>query len=50
MSALPPGVQPDYPLARLTTVRTGGHGQFFARPATVEQLVALLAWARDRGH
>lgn len=47
---LPPGVQPDYPLARLTTVRTGGHGEFFARPATAEQLVALLAWARDRGH
>lgn len=50
MSALPPGVQPDYPLARLTTVRTGGHGDFFARPATIEQLAALLAWARDEGH
>jgi UDP-N-acetylenolpyruvoylglucosamine reductase len=50
MSQLPPGVQPDYPLARLTTVRTGGDGEFFARPATVEQLVALLAWARQNGH
>lgn len=48
--ALPSGVQPDYPLARLTTVRTGGHGEFFARPATVEQLVSLLAWAREQGH
>jgi UDP-N-acetylenolpyruvoylglucosamine reductase len=50
VSTLPPGVQPDYPLARLTTVRTGGHGEFFARVATVEQLVALLAWARSEGH
>ena len=47
---LPPGVQPDFPLARLTTVRTGGHGEFFARPTTVEQLVALLAWADQHGH
>lgn len=49
-SHLPPGVQPDYPLARLTTVRTGGRGEFFARPATAEQLVELLAWAHERGH
>jgi len=42
---LPAGVQPDFPLARLTTVRTGGTAEFFARPATVEQLVELLAWA-----
>jgi UDP-N-acetylenolpyruvoylglucosamine reductase len=47
---LPPGVQPDYPLARLTTIRTGGHGEYFARPATVEQLVGLLAWAGEHGH
>ena len=47
---LPPGVQPDYPLARLTTVRTGGRGDFFARPATAEQLTALLAWAQEHGH
>jgi UDP-N-acetylenolpyruvoylglucosamine reductase len=47
---LPPGVQPDYPLARLTTVRTGGHGELFARPATLEQLTALLAWAHEQGH
>jgi UDP-N-acetylenolpyruvoylglucosamine reductase len=47
---LPPGVQPDYPLARLTTVRTGGHGDFFARPGTVEQLSTLLAWAHEHGH
>jgi UDP-N-acetylmuramate dehydrogenase len=50
MSALPPGVQPDYPLARLTTVRTGGHGEFFARVASPEQLVSLLSWAHEQGH
>jgi UDP-N-acetylmuramate dehydrogenase len=48
VSALPPGVQPDYPLARLTTVRTGGHGEFFVRPATLDQLTTLLGWARER--
>jgi UDP-N-acetylenolpyruvoylglucosamine reductase len=47
---LPAGVQPDYPLARLTTVRTGGHGEFFARPATTQQLTELLAWAHANGH
>jgi len=47
---LPAGVQPDYPLARLTTVRTGGHGEFFARPATTEQLVEPLAWAHANSH
>ncbi len=31
MSEPPPGVERDYPLARLTTVRTGGQGEFFAR-------------------
>jgi UDP-N-acetylenolpyruvoylglucosamine reductase len=50
MNGLPPGVQPDYPLDRLTTVRTGGHGELFARPATVEQLTTLLAWAERHGH
>lgn len=47
---LPPGVQPDYPLARLTTVRTGGRAELFARPGSVEQLTELLRWAREQGH
>ncbi len=42
---IPVGVQPDYPLARLTTIRTGGQGDFFARPESVEALEELLAWA-----
>jgi UDP-N-acetylmuramate dehydrogenase len=43
----PPGVQADYPLERLTTIRTGGTGDFFARPDTREQLAEILAWAGD---
>jgi len=46
---IPAGVQPDYPLARLTTVRTGGQGDFFARPESAETLEELLAWAGAGG-
>ncbi|MEA2399991.1 MAG: UDP-N-acetylmuramate dehydrogenase [Thermoleophilaceae bacterium] len=45
MTAPPPGVERDYPLARLTTVRTGGPGDFYARPDSVERLEELLTWA-----
>ncbi len=45
MSALPAGVERDYPLARLTTVRTGGPGDFYGRPDSPERLAELLAWA-----
>src|SRR5450755_656728 len=31
MPDLPPGVTRDYPLARLTTIRTGGPAELFAR-------------------
>src|SRR5215216_4677367 len=48
MSA-PAGVQADYPLARLTTIRTGGQGDFFARPDSPEALSELLAWANGAG-
>jgi UDP-N-acetylmuramate dehydrogenase len=48
MSALPAGVQPDFPLARLTTIRTGGHGDYFARVGSLEQLTALLKWASEQ--
>jgi UDP-N-acetylmuramate dehydrogenase len=41
----PAGVQPDFPLARLTTVRTGGPAQYFARPGSEHELAELLAWA-----
>ena len=45
----PEGIERDYPLARLTTVRAGGNADFFARPEATEALVGLLAWARERG-
>jgi UDP-N-acetylenolpyruvoylglucosamine reductase len=49
MSDLPAGVRPDHPLARLTTIRTGGSGEFFARPGTVNELAELLGWATAEG-
>ncbi len=49
MSAPPPEVQSDYPLARLTTVRTGGSADFFARPGSEGALLSLLAWAGEEG-
>src|SRR5438309_5091709 len=42
---LPPEVRRDYPLARLTTVRTGGAAELFARPGTIKELERLVAWA-----
>ncbi len=46
----PAGVERGYPLARLTTVRAGGVAELFARPASAEQLVELLAWADRERH
>jgi UDP-N-acetylenolpyruvoylglucosamine reductase len=43
----PPGVERDFPLERLTTVRTGGPADFFARPRDDRALAALLAWAAE---
>jgi UDP-N-acetylenolpyruvoylglucosamine reductase len=45
----PPGVKTDFPLARLTTVRTGGHADYYARPDSAEALGSLLAWAGADG-
>ena len=41
--SVPSGVQADFPLSRLTTVRTGGHADFFARPGNEGELLAVLA-------
>ena len=49
MSAPPDGVGRDFPLARLTTVRTGGAADWFARPGDEEALVAALRWADEEG-
>ena len=45
----PPGVRADYPLERLTTVRTGGPADWFARPGTLDELLELLRWADSEG-
>jgi UDP-N-acetylmuramate dehydrogenase len=47
MTDVPEGVQRDYPLARLTTIRTGGRAELFARPGTLGALERLLAWADE---
>jgi UDP-N-acetylenolpyruvoylglucosamine reductase len=46
---VPSGVQADYPLARQTTVRTGGAAEFFARAGSETALRELLGWAAERG-
>jgi UDP-N-acetylenolpyruvoylglucosamine reductase len=49
MSNPPAGISPDFPLARLTTVRTGGAADWFARPGDYEELTAVLVWAEEEG-
>ncbi|NLT07031.1 MAG: UDP-N-acetylmuramate dehydrogenase [Solirubrobacterales bacterium] len=49
MTAPPPGVERDRPLARLTTVRTGGSADWLARPRDDGELAAALAWADAEG-
>jgi len=49
VSSPPAGVSAGHPLSRLTTVRTGGAADWFARPASAEELVGLLRWAGDEG-
>jgi UDP-N-acetylenolpyruvoylglucosamine reductase len=46
---VPEGVQRDFPLARLTTVRTGGPADFYARPSDAAGLAGLLGWAAEAG-
>ena len=41
-------VEHDVPLARFTTIGTGGPARFFARPQTLDELERLLAWAAER--
>jgi UDP-N-acetylenolpyruvoylglucosamine reductase len=41
----PASVQRDFPLARLSTVRTGGSAELFARVDGASHLLELLAWA-----
>ncbi|MGD0981731.1 MAG: UDP-N-acetylmuramate dehydrogenase [Solirubrobacteraceae bacterium] len=43
-------IEHNHPLARLTTVRTGGPAELFARAATLEDLLELIAFAARDGH
>jgi UDP-N-acetylenolpyruvoylglucosamine reductase len=45
----PAGIEHDYPLSRLTTIRIGGPADYFAHPASEQELVELLAWAEEVG-
>jgi len=47
--SVPEGVDRDYDLSRLTTVRTGGSAEFFARPESEDRVTGLLAWAEEEG-
>jgi UDP-N-acetylenolpyruvoylglucosamine reductase len=49
MSGPPAGVERKFLLARLTTVRTGGEADWFARPKRIEELEEILAWAGEEG-
>jgi len=49
VSVQPAAVQDDFPLARLTTVRTGGNADFFARPRNEGELLVVLTWAAAEG-
>jgi UDP-N-acetylenolpyruvoylglucosamine reductase len=49
MSVPPEGIERDFALARLTTVRTGGRADWFARPGEEAALVAALGWADEEG-
>jgi UDP-N-acetylenolpyruvoylglucosamine reductase len=47
--SVPPGVEEDASLARLTTVRTGGAADYLARVDSEQRLVELLRWAAEQG-
>lgn len=49
MSAPPEGVKSGHPLARFTTVRTGGAADWFAHPRDLDGLVSVLRWADAEG-
>jgi UDP-N-acetylmuramate dehydrogenase len=42
-------IEERIPLARYTTIGTGGPAAAFARPETLAELEEALAWARERG-
>jgi UDP-N-acetylenolpyruvoylglucosamine reductase len=47
--APPDSVRQSFPIARLSTVRTGGDAEFFARAGSDGELSELLRWAETTG-
>ncbi len=43
--SVPQAVRPNHPLGRMTTVKTGGDAEFFARAGDEETLGEIVAWA-----
>jgi UDP-N-acetylenolpyruvoylglucosamine reductase len=46
---LPEGLEQGFPLARLTTIGTGGPARWFARPTSMQLLVSALRFAQEEG-
>lgn len=44
----PRSVKRDFPLSRMTTVRTGGPADYFAAVGSEHELLEVLVWASDR--
>jgi UDP-N-acetylenolpyruvoylglucosamine reductase len=44
---MPAAIRRDVPLARLSTVRTGGSADYFARAGNEAELLEMLAWAQE---
>jgi UDP-N-acetylmuramate dehydrogenase len=42
-------IEENVPLSRFTTLGTGGPARWFAKPQTLDDLTAALAWAAERG-
>jgi UDP-N-acetylenolpyruvoylglucosamine reductase len=49
MTSPPDGVEQAFPLARLTTIGTGGPASWFARPTSMQLLTTALRFAEDEG-
>jgi len=45
-TTIPSIVQRDFPLDRMSTIRTGGEAEYFARAGSGAQLKELLGWAK----
>jgi UDP-N-acetylmuramate dehydrogenase len=46
---VPEGLEQGFPLARLTTIGTGGPARWFARPTSMQLLVSALRFAQEEG-